>query len=42
MMTLIDEATKVRTVTLYHTNPITQWWHGWFINRKKDTRTIDT
>ena len=39
---LIDEATKVRTVTLYLTDNETLWWRRRFIEIEKGTCTIDT
>ena len=37
---LIDEATKVRTATLYLTDIATLWWHQRFANMEKDICTI--
>ena len=41
-ITLINEATKVRTATLYLTNNATLWWHRRFMEIEKGTCTIDT
>ncbi|RVW78553.1 hypothetical protein CK203_049785 [Vitis vinifera] len=38
---LIDEATKVRTVTLYLTDTATPWWHRRFVDMEKDICTIE-
>ena len=39
---LTDEATKVRTTTLYLTNKATLWWRQRFANIEKEMCTIDT
>ncbi|RVW89573.1 hypothetical protein CK203_043559 [Vitis vinifera] len=39
---LTDEATKVRTMTLYLTDNATLWWHQRFSDIEKKTCTIDT
>ena len=39
---LIDEATKVRTATLYLTDNATLWWRRRFLEIEKGTCTIDT
>ena len=39
---LMDEATKVRTVTLYLTDNATLWWHQRFADIEKRTFTLDT
>ena len=39
---LTDEATKIRTATLYLTDNATLWWHRRLANIKKVTCTIDT
>ena len=41
-ITLIDEAAKVRTATLYLTDTTTLWWHWRFANMEKDICTIET
>ena len=41
-ITLIDEAAKVRTITLYLTDTTTLWWRWRFANMEKDICTIDT
>ncbi|KAL6326229.1 hypothetical protein AAG906_001624 [Vitis piasezkii] len=40
-ITLIDEATKVRTTTLYLTDTATLWWHRRFADMKKGICTIE-
>ena len=39
---LMDEATKVRTATLYLTDNATLWWRRRFADIEKGTCTIDT
>ena len=39
---LTDEATKVRTMTLYPTDNATLWWHRRFFDIEKGTCIIDT
>ncbi|RVW23476.1 hypothetical protein CK203_098926 [Vitis vinifera] len=39
---LTDEATKVRTATLYLTDNATLWWRRRFADIEKGTCTIDT
>ena len=39
---LTDEATKVRTATLYLTDTTTLWWHRRFADMEKDICTIET
>ena len=39
---LTDEATKVRTATLYLTDNATLWWHRRFLEIEKGSCTIDT
>ena len=39
---LMDEAAKVRTVTLYLTDTTTLWWRQRFVDMKKDICTIDS
>ena len=39
---LTNEATKVRTTTLYLTNKATLWWRQRFANIEKEKCTIDT
>ena len=39
---LTDEATKVRTTTLYLTDNATLWWRRRFADLEKGTCTIDT
>ena len=39
---LTDEATKVRTATLYLTDTITLWWCRRFANMEKGICTIET
>ena len=39
---LTNEATKVRTATLYLTDNATLWWHRRFMEIEKGTCTIDT
>ena len=41
-ITLTDEATKVRTATLYLTDNATLWWRRRFLEIEKGTCTIDT
>ena len=41
-ITLTDEATKVRTTTLYLTNTTTLWWRRRFVDIEKGICTIET
>ena len=41
-ITLMDEATKVHTATLYLNDNATLWWRRRFIDIEKGTCTIDT
>ena len=42
VLTLIDEATTVRTATLYFTDSATLWWRKRFMDIEKGTCTRDT
>ena len=42
VITLMDEAIKVRTATRYLTNNVTLWWHWRFVDIENRTCTIDT
>ena len=42
VIALTNEATKVHTATLYHTDNVILWWRRRFANIEKWTCTIDT
>ena len=42
VIALTDEATKVRTATLYLTDTTTLWWHRRFVDMEKGICTIET